>query len=172
MKHSDFIKIISNKGYWFSTVIGFILGLVSILYSTNIFVPIFVVALIIFISLAIIWYLIIIIISQKQIKPTTIQLSQFFSTGKNHIILIKPNDILSMDAYITLYLTENECENYLATAIVTNVQENRLLQAKIIDWDSNSRIKQEALHNDVSLIRKISIKPIITDRFLGGNYNG
>ena len=165
MKHSDFIKIISNKGYWFSTVIGFILGLVSILYSTNIFVPIFVVALIIFISLAIIWYLIIIIISQKQIKPTTIQLSQFFSTGKNHIIL-------SMDAYITLYLTENECENYLATAIVTNVQENRLLQAKIIDWDSNSRIKQEALHNDVSLIRKISIKPIITDRFLGGNYNG
>jgi len=89
----------------------------------------------------------------------------FTRQGEIPSVLFEPNELLLNNVFVTLYLTKDDFDEYLATAKVIHIQDNRLIQAQILHLDKDE-IPSELISSNAAYIRKIKVLPIVTDRFL------
>lgn len=78
--------------------------------------------------------------------------------------MLKPCNYLSNGAYITIFQKQNNFETYFASGIVHNIQDDKLIQIKLIHFVNDTNLISKAFNNDIGFLKDIVIKPIITDK--------
>jgi hypothetical protein len=97
----------------------------------------------------------------------TIKPIRFNVTRSNYLpmLLIEPNELLPINSLITIYLINDDFDEYLATAKVTHIQDNKLIQTQLVHME-NAESTLELAANNAAYIRKLKVRPIVTDKFL------
>ncbi|MBP3743105.1 MAG: hypothetical protein J6J00_08990 [Treponema sp.] len=91
--------------------------------------------ILLFLCISSFWYAILIqmkspVTSQKNLL--TIVPIDITTMNNKLILVVKPNAMLFMGAYVTIHKKINEIESYVATGQVTNIQLNQMIQITII----------------------------------------
>ena len=63
-----------------------------------------------------------------------------------------------------LQFSKNNFEAYFATGIVENIQNDKLIQIKLIHLEDDPNLKDKALNNDAIFLNSLILKPIITNK--------
>lgn len=172
---------IKDKILTFEMLLSCIVGLVSALVIIPITEeqPIIIkilLSLLLF-SIIYIWYLHIKIYKQvpdyKKLMP---RLASFLKNSNESIpnAVIVNTSLLSNSSIVTLYLNENEIQEYLATAKIINIQDNNIAQIKIIDFNEKYKYKNEEINNNnkqfiASIVVKLSFHSSFVQKHnLGG----
>lgn len=168
INYSNFFNKHFSISTWISSVISIILGFLGTLFFSKIMISIGILAVVSCISLLIIWLLLIIIFSQSKASnnPFKLELVRFNDNSLNTLCILKPCKYLSNDAYITIFHVDNNLEEYFATGIIINIQDNKLIQVKLLHIVNNTNLTTKAFSNDISFLNSLVIKPIITNRYL------
>lgn len=147
-----------------TSVAAFLLGLLVLLFTEDL-IPAWILGVVVSVSLFVIWYLSIILYNEKINNNRIIDVSQFhYIQGIPQQIIIHKNDLLRHGAYLTIYFRDNEYDQYTATGVVSNVQDNGLIIADIVHKSEDEG--HTPISNDISFLRKLIIKPIVTDNYI------
>ena len=127
------------------------------------------------ISLFIIWFLLIKIFSPDvtYTLANTLILRRFCTDAAGNIFaILSPCNYVSRDTYLTFFYLDNSIETYLATGIISNIQTNGLIKVDLLDDLTQNLYLNKMQSNDITLIKSIIVKPIITNSFIErGNLN-
>ena len=123
----------SYKNLWVFIATA-VLSLVFWCYSPYEYIPIWVAAVLFFLCIAFLWLAL--IIRSKTAEVTAKDLLQLIPTGittvnGETILLLKPNKMLFMGAFVTIHQRDNGVEVYVATGQVTNIQTSGMIQVTI-----------------------------------------
>ena len=150
-------KIFNRYESIFAAVVGIVPSFLLGLNSSTMDVPYWSLVLSITISLLILWLAILWKNSKTENITFTARIINFDINSKKLIFTVNIKNILTYGSIFIVYYKENEYEEKMAVAIVTNIQDNGLIQADIIHW-----IKEP---ETVITNEKIIIKPSCTEPF-------
>lgn len=153
-----------------SAIISVIFGAVTTQFSSTGTISIGIFSISLCISFFIIWLLLIIVFSKFESKNISFEILKFRSYNNERFCILKPCEYLSYGAYITIFYLEDNFETYFATGIINNIQNDKLIQVKLLHTISNNeQLLNKALNNNISILNSIIIKPIITNNYIQGS---
>lgn len=95
-------------------------------------------------------------------------------TNRGLILILNKSTLFTHRIYVSVFLNNNNgTENYIGIGIVSNIQENGLIQVQIIDWeDGYEREIREIEEKSDIILSKIIVRPYIHEEriqfLLGG----
>ena len=147
-----------------SSIISVIFGIVLSGVTSSKTIPLSFLLIACCISLFIIWALLILIFSKAADNIFSLNLILFQQQRNSIRCILQPCDYLSIGAYVTIFYKENNFEAYFATGIVENIQNDKLIQIKLIHLEDDPILKDKALNNDAIFLNSLILKPIITNK--------
>lgn len=158
-----------NANTFITSIISVLIGFLVNSLGSNYNIPSFIFFGYVIMSLIIFWYLLIKLndkdFSQK--SYISIEISKFSSQNNKIVGILKPCEHLTLSTYVTFYCMDDGLENYICTAMVTNIQHNKLIQVELMS-SIPTNILELMENNNVDFINKIVIKPIITQNYIDG----
>ncbi|PWX42094.1 hypothetical protein CYK80_01765 [Clostridium perfringens] len=150
-----------------TSILSVILGITINSLGTKIYIPLNFFIIYFIVSLFIFWFLILLLINlyNQKIFSEDIEIISFNEINGNTLCILKPCD-LNNNALITIFYLENNVEIYVATAKFTNSQSNGYIQTQLLDIVDNEDWLNSIKNNDSSFLKKLIIKPIVTDIIL------
>ncbi|MDH2337036.1 hypothetical protein [Clostridium perfringens] len=150
-----------------TSILSVILGVIINSLGTKIYIHLRIFLIYFIVSLFIFWFLIILLINvyNKKSFSEYIEIISFNKINGNTVCILKPCE-LNANALITIFYLDNNVEIYFATAKFTNSQSNGYIQTQILDIIDNDEWVNSMKNNDSSFLRKLIIKPIVTDIIL------
>lgn len=149
-----------------STVIMTLITSCALYLFRNSNIKMWILGLVSLVLLLIIWYLFIRINQVREYvsehNTISLEISRFVgSDNGNTIMILEPNEILSLDVIVVVYYISNHIEKKIATGRVSNIQQkNKLQQIDITEWSTDETVKTELLHNNIDYIDKVIVKPM------------
>nr|WP_195931220.1 hypothetical protein [[Eubacterium] tenue] len=157
---------IFNFNTFITSIVSILIGFLVNSLGSNYNIPSFIFFGYIIISLVIFWYLLI-KLNNKDFSQNSyigIEISKFSTQNKKIVCILKACEHLTLNTYLTFYCMDDGLENYISTAIITNIQHNKLIQVELISPIPTTTLNLMK-NNNVDFINKIVIKPIITQNY-------
>lgn len=127
------IQIFTEKGLYISTgVIGFISGIVGIFIDVNSEISVKWLLFVISISLIVVIVLLSLLSKFIWEKPIINQIKIIKYYSDRQAIVLKTNQDISINSLLSIYINNDGYEELQAICYIENIQENKLLSAKII----------------------------------------
>lgn len=157
-----------NISVLIASVVSIVFGMITTLISSEGAVSLKIFVIYICISLFIIWLLLIIIFSPSKLENTSLSLNlvRFLTDNKGSVFcIIKPCSYVSIGSYLTFFYLDNELEIYLATGVISNIQNNNMIKVDMLTSIEDVILLNKTKNNNVDFIKSIVVKPIITNNF-------
>jgi hypothetical protein len=94
--------------------------------------------------------------------------------GAPLLFILEPSEHLTVDVLVSFYFTdENEAEHRIGVGVVSNIQDNDLVQVEMIwRFDHYEALIEKLARNDVNVLRKVKVKPGIPKGYLALIFGG
>ena len=86
--------------------------------------------------------------------------------GAVALMLVEPGSFFSVGAIVSIYFLENELERLVTVGIVTNVQNDKMIQVSLVEEVASSELIGRLKESKPDDLKRVIVKPTVPSQYL------